>query len=64
MAQIGDPGGSAGSALETDDALNRLHVAKAPLLEPVLDVDQFFGELIKLPRANPPIKTTRTVLTA
>ena len=49
VAQIRDAGGATGAAFEPDNALDRLHVAKAPLLEPVLDVYQLLGELVELP---------------
>ena len=49
MVQIGDASRAASAALETGGALHRLHVMEAPLLEPVPDVDQLLGELVKLP---------------
>src|SRR5262245_25821286 len=39
---------AAGAALEADDALHRLHVAEAPLLKPVLQIDQLLGEFVEV----------------
>src|SRR5690606_14288821 len=47
--QEGDATGPAGTASEADDTLDRLHVAEAPELETFLDIDQFLGEVVRLP---------------
>src|SRR3954471_6796439 len=46
LSQEGDPGRAAGAALEADDALDRLHVAEAPELEVLLDVDQLLAHVV------------------
>src|SRR5580704_17797274 len=46
--QISDPRGAAGPGLVADDALDRLHMPESPLLEPVLDIDQFFSKLVQV----------------
>src|SRR6516225_6966467 len=46
--QIPDAGGAAGTGLVTDDAFDRFHVAKSPLLEPIFDIDQFLGKFIEI----------------
>src|SRR5437773_9669259 len=51
LAQVADAGGAAGAALVADDPLHRLDVAKAPLLEGILEVDQLLGQLVEVPVA-------------
>src|SRR5207244_3578221 len=40
---------TAGARLVPDDALDGLHVAKAPELETLFDVDQFFAHVVGVP---------------
>ena len=46
--QEADSARAAGAALEADDALHRLHVAESPLLEPVFQIDQLFGQFVQV----------------
>src|SRR3954470_11168839 len=45
-AKESDTRRAAGAALEADDALDRLHVAEAPELEVLFDVDQLFAHVV------------------
>ena len=47
-AQEGDAGGTTGPGAEADDALHRLHVAEAPLLEGILHIHQLLRELVEI----------------
>src|SRR5688572_6699212 len=46
LPEEGDAGGAAGAGLEADDALHGLHVAEAPELEVLLDVDQLLAHVV------------------
>ena len=49
VAQVADARRAAGAALEADDALDRGHMAEAPLPEEVLQVDQLLRQLVEVP---------------
>src|SRR5690606_28057852 len=49
LAQESDPRGTAGARPVADDALDRLHVAEAPELEVLLDVDQHLAQVVFRP---------------
>ena len=47
--EIGDARGAAGAPLEADDALDRGDVVETPAPKIILEVDQFFRELVEVP---------------
>src|SRR5665213_2750068 len=49
LAEITHSDRAARPAFATDDALHRRHVSEAPLLKPVLEVDQLLHQLIGIP---------------
>src|SRR5438445_13824013 len=49
LAQIADARGAAGAALESDDALDRGHMAEAPEAKRILEVGELLAELVQVP---------------
>src|SRR5688572_13836556 len=49
LGQVSHPARAARTALVTDDPLHSLHVAEAPELELVIEVDELLGELVQVP---------------
>ena len=56
LLEIVDPARPAGAALEADDALDRSDMVEPPAAKVVLEIDEFFGKLIK-----PPMRFRRAV---
>src|SRR5690349_8702585 len=49
LGEIRDAARAAGAALVSHDALDGLHVAEAPMLELVVEVDKLLGEFVEVP---------------